>query len=103
MRCACSRRSTRWSGTGAASSSSGAGPTASRPTRRAAKRRLGYYALPLLWRDRVIGWGNVAVTERGRLDVRLGYVSGRAPRDPEFRRGVERERERMARFLGVRD
>ena len=23
----------------------------------AAKRRLGYYALPLLWRDRVIGWG----------------------------------------------
>ena len=25
-----------------------------------AKRKLGYYALPLLWRDRVIGWGNVA-------------------------------------------
>ena len=24
----------------------------------------GYYALPLLWRDRVIGWGNVAVKER---------------------------------------
>lgn len=23
-----------------------------------AKRKLGYYALPLLWRDRVIGWGN---------------------------------------------
>jgi uncharacterized protein YcaQ len=66
-----------------------------------AKRRLGYYALPLLWRDRVIGWGNVAVTERG-LEARLGYVSGRAPRDPAFRRGLERERAHLARFLGVR-
>lgn len=25
------------------------------------KRKLGYYALPLLWRDRVIGWGNVSL------------------------------------------
>src|SRR5262245_43710023 len=65
------------------------------------KRKLGYYALPLLWRDRVIGWGNVTLTERGRLDLRLGYVSGRAPRDPTFRRGLERERERLARFLGA--
>ena len=37
-RCACSRPSTRWSGTAAASSCSGAGPTASRPTRRRRKR-----------------------------------------------------------------
>ena len=29
-----------------------------------AKRQLGYYALPLLWRDRVIGWGNISVKER---------------------------------------
>ncbi len=27
------------------------------------KRKLGYYALPLLWRDRVIGWGNVSVKD----------------------------------------
>ena len=26
-----------------------------------AQRRLGYYALPLLWRDRVIGWANVSM------------------------------------------
>ena len=25
------------------------------------KRKLGYYALPLLWRDRVIGWANLSV------------------------------------------
>ena len=30
----------------------------------APKRKLGYYALPLLWRDRVIGWGNLSL--RGR-------------------------------------
>jgi uncharacterized protein len=27
----------------------------------APKRKLGYYALPLLWHERVIGWGNVSV------------------------------------------
>ena len=27
----------------------------------APKRKLGYYALPLLWRDRVIGWANLSV------------------------------------------
>ena len=32
----------------------------------APKRVRGYYALPLLWRDRVIGWGNLAV-DSGRL------------------------------------
>ena len=54
----------------------------------AAKRRLGYYALPLLWRDRVIGWGNLAVVD-GELAAELGYVTGRAPRDAAFRRALE--------------
>jgi len=65
-----------------------------------ARRRLGYYALPLLWRDRVIGWGNLAVSE-GRLQAELGYVAGRAPREPAFRRALELELERTSRFLGV--
>src|SRR5256885_12596249 len=30
----------------------------------APKRKLGYYAMPLLWRDRVIGWGNLSVQDR---------------------------------------
>ena len=39
----------------------------------APKRRLGYYALPLLWRDRVIGWGNLSVKD-GALQCGFGYV-----------------------------
>ena len=63
----------------------------------AAKRERGYYALPLLWRDRVIGWGNLAVVDGG-LRAEVGYI-GSAPREPEFRRGLEAELERMRAFL----
>src|SRR5204863_2924351 len=51
----------------------------------APKRKLGYYALPLLWRDRIIGWGNLSV-ENGKLKSEFGYVKSRAPRDRNFRR-----------------
>jgi hypothetical protein len=61
------------------------------------KRKLGYYALPLLWGDRVIGWGNLAVKD-GRLESTFGYVDG-VPRDPEFGRLLEEELERIRRFL----
>jgi len=43
----------------------------------AAKRIRGYYAPPLLWRDHVIGWGNLSVQD-GQLQTVLGYVSGQA-------------------------
>ena len=62
------------------------------------KRKLGYYALPLLWRDRVIGWGNVALRD-GKIDAELGYVSGRAPRDRGFKQALEAELEAMQTFL----
>jgi uncharacterized protein len=64
----------------------------------ASKRKLGYYALPLLWRDAVIGWGNLSVKE-GRLNSELGYVAGHAPKDRSFKRELEAEIERMRRFL----
>jgi uncharacterized protein YcaQ len=67
----------------------------------APRRVLGYYALPLLWRDAVIGWGNVSVTPRGGLDAQLGYVAGRAPQDPLFRRELDAELARLAAFLGL--
>ena len=98
--CACSRRSIRSSGTGAASSCSGAGPIASRPTRRQPKRTLGYYALPLLWRDAVIGWGNAAV-KNGRLTLETHFVAGAPPRDAALRSALKEERARLAEFLGL--
>jgi hypothetical protein len=64
------------------------------------KRKLGYYALPLLWRDRVIGWGNVSVSE-GTLRSDLGYIGSRPPLDRGFRRALEEELNRLALFLGL--
>jgi uncharacterized protein YcaQ len=67
----------------------------------AAKRKLGYYALPLLWRERVIGWGNVAV-KNGELRSDFGYVAS-PPRDRVFKRELEAELDRMRVFLGLGD
>ena len=70
----------------------------------APKRKLGYYALPLLWRDAVIGWGNVSINNDKRGDKLMssfGYAKGKAPRDAGFRRGLEEELERMRVFLGL--
>ena len=64
-----------------------------------AKRRLGYYALPLLWRDRIVGWGNVAVKD-GATEATFGYAAGRPPRDRGFKRELDAEVERMRVFLG---
>ncbi len=63
-----------------------------------ARRKLGYYALPLLWRDRVIGWGNVTVTD-GVAATAVGYVAGAAPRSRIFRRELDAELERLRAFL----
>ena len=63
------------------------------------KRKRGYYALPLLWRDRVIGWGNLSVNN-GELKSELGYVESR-PRDRAFKRKLEAELDRMRVFLGL--
>jgi uncharacterized protein YcaQ len=64
----------------------------------APKRKLGYYALPLLWHERVIGWGNLTVAG-GRLNASFGYTDGRAPRNPAFRAGLDLELNRLRAFL----
>jgi|SRR5581483_2020597 len=64
----------------------------------AAKRQFGYYALPLLWRDQVIGWGNLAVVE-GRLQSSFGFARGRAPKEAAFREELELELARFRSFL----
>jgi uncharacterized protein YcaQ len=66
----------------------------------AAKRRCGYYALPMLWRGRVIGWGNVSV-EKGALRSEFGYVASAAPRDRIFVRELEAELERIRSFRAL--
>ena len=65
----------------------------------APKRVRGYYALPLMWRDSVIGWGNLAVVD-GKLVPLLGYVRGRAPKDAAFKQALEAELARIEIFLG---
>ena len=64
----------------------------------ASKRKLGYYALPLLWRDAVIGWANVSAKD-GMLDISCGYTAGAAPKGRVFAQAMERERDRLTRFL----
>jgi uncharacterized protein YcaQ len=63
------------------------------------KRKLGYYALPLLWRDHVIGWGNLSV-KNGELKSEVGYIKSQ-PRDRAFKRELDAELDRMRAFLGI--
>jgi hypothetical protein len=66
----------------------------------APRRVRGYYALPLLWRGQVIGWGNLAV--RGeRLEAQLGFVAGQAPSDAAFQPALDDELGRLQAFLGL--
>ncbi len=65
------------------------------------KRKLGYYALPMLWRDRIVGWANVS-SNGSELDVEFGYVESRRPRDRGFSAALEAELERMRMFMTAR-
>lgn len=65
----------------------------------AAKRKLGYYALPLLWGDRVIGWCNLSV-KNGELRPDFGYIES-SPRERAFERELNAELDRMRAFLGL--
>lgn len=59
----------------------------------------GYYAMPLLWRDEVLGWANARV-EAEVLNVQLGFTEAR-PRARAFRHAAELEVESLATFLGL--
>jgi uncharacterized protein YcaQ len=61
------------------------------------KRKFGYYALPVLWRDRVIGWANLSITN-GALKGEFGYAAG-TPRNPGYRRELATELNRIRTFL----
>jgi uncharacterized protein YcaQ len=63
----------------------------------AAKRLRGYYALPLLWCDQVVGWANARI-EGARLNVEVGFV-GERPTDRDFHSELEAEITRLETFL----
>jgi hypothetical protein len=65
----------------------------------AAKRVRGYYALPVLWHDTIVGWANARVAG-GVLDVQLGF-EGREPKGRDFRRELTAEIARVEAFLGL--
>jgi uncharacterized protein len=60
-------------------------------------RQLGYYAMPMLWRDRMIGWVNATVVE-GTLQVTPGFVKS-APRGRDFASAFAAEVARLEAFL----
>jgi len=64
------------------------------------KRKLGYYALPMLWRDRVIGWANLSAQD-GTLRSEFGYIESRMPRDRAFKIELEAEFHRVRAFMGI--
>lgn len=67
----------------------------------AAKRVRGYYAMPLLWRDHVIGWANLAVKDE-ELKADFGYVASRPPSEPVFQRELDAELDRVSTFLRLK-
>jgi uncharacterized protein YcaQ len=62
-----------------------------------AKRRMGYYALPLLWREEVIGWVNVT-RNGGGFEAEAGFVKAK-PKERLFQQAFEREVDRLSQFL----
>jgi uncharacterized protein len=67
----------------------------------ATKRLRGYYALPLLFGDTVIGWGNLSVVG-DQLNADIGYVSGSPPPGRAYKTALADELDRMGVFLGLR-
>jgi uncharacterized protein YcaQ len=61
------------------------------------KRRMGHYAMPVLWGEKMLGWANLKVIE-GRLRHELGFVGPR-PRGRAFQRALDGALEQMKAFL----
>ncbi|MEJ6007428.1 crosslink repair DNA glycosylase YcaQ family protein [Paucibacter sp. AS339] len=66
----------------------------------APKRKLGYYALPMLWRGQVLGWANLAV-QQDSLQAQSGFINGDAPPDKAFGPAWQAELARMREFLAL--
>lgn len=61
------------------------------------KRRMGHYAMPMLWREQILGWANLKVVD-GRLQHELGFAGPR-PRDSAFHLALHEALNQMQEFL----
>ena len=66
-----------------------------------AKRLRGYYAMPLLWGEAVVGWANVGVV-KGDLNVELGFIEKR-PQEKLFDLELDDEIARLKAFLNLKN
>ena len=61
------------------------------------QRRMGHYAMPMLWSEQMLGWANLKVVD-GRLRHELGFVGPR-PRGCAFQRALDEALQQMGEFL----
>ncbi len=61
------------------------------------KRRMGHYALPMLWGEQMLGWANLKIVD-GRLQHELGFI-GLRPRDRAFQVALDEALQQMQFFL----
>ena len=61
------------------------------------QRQFGYYALPVLWRETIIGWVNAGFSD-GVLSLERGFIN-RPPRGQDFVRAFDAEAARLEQFL----
>jgi uncharacterized protein YcaQ len=61
------------------------------------KRRMGHYALPMLWGEQILGWANLKVVD-GRLQHELGFVGPRL-RGRAFQLALDGALQQMQKFL----
>ena len=61
------------------------------------KRRMGHYAMPMLWGEQILGWANLKVVD-GRLQHELGFVGPR-PRGSAFQLALDEALQQMQEFL----
>lgn len=61
------------------------------------KRKMGHYAMPLLWGEEMLGWANLSVVD-GRLRHELGFIDAR-PCGSDFRQALDQALQEMTEFL----
>jgi uncharacterized protein YcaQ len=61
------------------------------------KRRMGHYAMPMLWGEQILGWANLKVVD-GRLRHELGFAGAR-PRGRAFQLALDEALQQMQEFL----